>query len=623
MREPQARAGFQIDLHGDVGGEITPESVSAALRRAGKGPLTISLHSYGGDAMAGVAIHNMLARHPGMKTVVVEGVAASAASLIAMAGDRIIMPSNALMMIHEAWGLAMGASGDLRDRADVLDTVSAAYRKTYAARTGKTEDEIAALMAAETWFTAKEAVAAGFADEITEARPARALAGAEKLLARFHNIPAPLAAIIKEKPMDGISSGASSPVPATLAEVKAIAARAGLPAEWVINQVEAAATPEAARDAAIDAVAARAAVQPIRAVVGHSWDAPASIRERASEALAARVTGNAVSGPAQEFRGLSVAELGRRVLEASGQRLPRNAPPAVILAAAITTSDFPMLLTETMTRVLQTRLAAAPGAARLVCAQRTAPDFRAGRFLQFAGIKELEQLKEGAVIPHAPPAERGEAYRVRTWARGSTWSRQALVNDDLGALDQMSLFANAVVATEAQAFLEMFAANGSGWGPNLADAQPLFHSSHGNVGSGAVGTTGISAGRIVMRAQTDASGNLIAPEPRIMLVGPLGETAAEQALNQTTVATAEGDRPVFANRLTLAVEPRITGSEWFLFADPAVAPVLAMVTLEGSDGVPRITQHESANVDGLSWKLTHDFVIAPMAFVGGVRMTGS
>jgi hypothetical protein len=345
--------------------------------------------------------------------------------------------------------------------------------------------------------------------------------------------------------------------------------------------------------------------------------------ERASEALAARVTGRAVSEPARQFAGLPVHELARRVLIANGSRLPMHEPPAEVIRRALSTSDFPVLLGSSMQRVLQDRLAVAPGAARMVCRMREAPDFREGKFVQFAGIGTLKQKVEGGPIEHAPPAERGESYAVQTWARASQWTRQALVNDDLGALDQMTLFANAVVATEAGAFVEMFAANGGGWGPTLTDSTPLFHADHDNVASGAVGTTGISAGRTAMRTQTDANGNLVAPEPRILLVGPAGETAAEQALNATAIAVSEGSRPIFANRLQLAVEPRLSGAPWFLFADPLAAPVLAMVTLAGSGGQPRITQHESEAVDGIAWKITHDFVIAPMSFVGAVRLTGS
>lgn len=357
--------------------------------------------------------------------------------------------------------------------------------------------------------------------------------------------------------------------------------------------------------------------------MGHSWDAPESIRARAVEALASRATGAPLSEPAREFAGIGFVDLARRMLEAGGVRLATNAAPATIIARAITTSDFPLALLATQTRILQDRLAVSPGAARTICRMRETPDFRAGTFLQFAGIKELHLLQEGGEIQHSPPAERGEGYQAQTFARGIQFTRQALVNDDLGALDQTMLMANAVVATEAAEFVKMFATNGAGWGPTLTDGDPLFHANHGNVGSGAVGTAGISAGRIVMRAQTDASGNLIAPEPRILLVGAAGETAAEQALNATSIATTESGRPVFANRMTLAVEPRLSGAPWFMFADPASQPVIAFVTVAGSGGIPIITQHTTSNFDGVAFKLVHDFAVAPMSYVGAVRLTGS
>jgi hypothetical protein len=423
-----------------------------------------------------------------------------------------------------------------------------------------------------------------------------------------------------------VSAAESPPAqpPATLADLQALAARAGLDADFVVAQLAARATTEAAREAAIENLAARRApAQTPWAGVGHSWDSPASVVERAAEALAARATGRPVSDPARQFAGLPVHALARQVLMARGERLAPHEPPAEVIRRAISTSDFPLMLGSSMQRVLQERLVAAPGAARIICRMRETPDFREGKFVQFASIGSLKALPEGGPIENAAPAERGESYAVKTWARASRWTRQALVNDDLGVLDQMMLFANAVVATEAEAFVEMFAANGAGWGPTLTDGNPLFHSTHANVGAGAVGTTGIAAGRLVMRGQKDAIGNLVAPEPRILLAGPAGETAAEQALNATAIAVAEGARPVFANRLQLAIEPRLAGAPWFMFADPAQAPVLAMVTLAGSGAQPRITQHESEAVDGIAWKITHDFVIAPMSFVGAVRLTGA
>jgi len=340
--------------------------------------------------------------------------------------------------------------------------------------------------------------------------------------------------------------------------------------------------------------------------------------------LAARVTGAEPTEAAREFRGMSLATMCSDLLRARGETVNRTASASELITRGMTTSDFPLLLQSTMDRLLQDRLLAAPGAARAICAPRTVPDFRSGRFIQAAGARDLALLLESGEIEHAPPAERGESYQVRTWARGMFFSRQALVNDDLGAFEQTLLLGNAVTATEAAEFARMFAVNGAGWGPTLSDNLPLFHATHGNVGAGACTTAGISAGRIIMRGQTDASGNLIAPEPRLMLVGPAGETAAEQALSTiAVVATGENNRPVFATRLAHAVEPRLAGVPWFLFADPAIAPVLAFVTLLGTGGAPQITQHVPESRDGVSFKLVHDFSIAPMSFTGAVRLTGA
>jgi len=102
------------------------------------------------------------------------GVAASAASLIAMAGDRIVMPKNTFMMIHNPWSFVMGNADELRDTADTLDKIGASLRATYSARTGLSEDELAPMLASDTWLTADEALAKGFATEVIEEVSAKA-----------------------------------------------------------------------------------------------------------------------------------------------------------------------------------------------------------------------------------------------------------------------------------------------------------------------------------------------------------------------------------------------------------------------------------------------------------------
>ena len=128
--------------------------------------LNVEINSPGGDVFAGLAIYNAL-KGSGKEIVVkVMGVAASAASLIAMAGDKIIMPKNTFMMIHNPWSFAAGNADELRDTAATLDKIGASLLATYAARTGMSEDEIKPLLAKDTWMTADEALASGFATEV-------------------------------------------------------------------------------------------------------------------------------------------------------------------------------------------------------------------------------------------------------------------------------------------------------------------------------------------------------------------------------------------------------------------------------------------------------------------------
>lgn len=188
----ESNGNLTLGLYGEVGLDITTAGVARALKAAGGKPITISVDSYGGDALAGIAIHNLLARYPGKKRAVVEGVAASAASLFPMAADERIMPSNSFLMIHEAWGGVIGDAANMREQADVLDRISAAYRQTYAGASGMTEETVAQMMKAETWMAGDEAVMAGFATELSAPRLIQASARRAIPEGRFVNVPAAL-----------------------------------------------------------------------------------------------------------------------------------------------------------------------------------------------------------------------------------------------------------------------------------------------------------------------------------------------------------------------------------------------------------------------------------------------
>lgn len=185
----------QIDLYGEIsdvtwwGDEVTPAQFKADLGDLGDvANLDIHINSGGGDVFAGFTIYNILARHKAHKTVYIDGLAASIASLIAMAGDEIKMPANSMMMIHNAWAAIAGNAQELRDMADELEKVDGLLRNTYVSKTGLDEAEIADMMANETWFTAEEALEKGFATEVEEAVKIAASLD-KKFIDRYQHVP--------------------------------------------------------------------------------------------------------------------------------------------------------------------------------------------------------------------------------------------------------------------------------------------------------------------------------------------------------------------------------------------------------------------------------------------------
>ena len=179
--------GAEVVIYDEIGAYgVTAKAFLAELSALpDDAPLTLRLNSPGGSVFDAVAIHNALARHAGGVTVWIDGVAASAASYIAMAGTEVVMPENAFLMIHDPAGMVMGTAADMRAMAEALDKIAGSLIRGYAAKSGRPDDEIAALMAAETWLDAAEAVALGLADRVAE--PVRIAARFD--IGRFRNAP--------------------------------------------------------------------------------------------------------------------------------------------------------------------------------------------------------------------------------------------------------------------------------------------------------------------------------------------------------------------------------------------------------------------------------------------------
>ena len=179
--------GAEVVIYDEIGAYgISAKGFLAELGALPDGtPLALRLNSPGGSVFDAVAIYNAIKRRSGMVTVWIDGIAASAASYIAMAGDEIVMPENAFLMIHDPAGVVMGTAIDMRAMAEALDKIKGSLLQGYAAKSGRAQEEIAPLMAAETWLDAKDALDLGFADRIAE--PVRIAARFD--VGRFRNAP--------------------------------------------------------------------------------------------------------------------------------------------------------------------------------------------------------------------------------------------------------------------------------------------------------------------------------------------------------------------------------------------------------------------------------------------------
>ena len=201
-------------IHDEIGtGGVTSDQFVQELDQAAKhtSNVFLSINSPGGDVFAAIAIYNALQRYQGKITAQVDGVAASAASLILMAASHIRMPENTMIMIHEPWTVTGGGAEDLRRQADMMDKVKASFVAAYVKRSKQPEQEIIRMMEETTWLDAFEAQRLGFCDEIVDPERIAASAQATALLAKYKGAPSALLASMQRGQRQGDKQSASAP----------------------------------------------------------------------------------------------------------------------------------------------------------------------------------------------------------------------------------------------------------------------------------------------------------------------------------------------------------------------------------------------------------------------------
>jgi hypothetical protein len=339
------------------------------------------------------------------------------------------------------------------------------------------------------------------------------------------------------------------------------------------------------------------------------------------EALAHRVAPSGeLSEPAREFVYLTIPELARRCLERAGQRTTAMSQATLVRMGLNTTSDFPLILADTVNRRLRAAYTAAPSAIKQLAHKSTARDFRDKHSLTMSEAGALKKVNEHGEYTSSTFEESGEKYCLATYGRIFGITRQALVNDDLGAFDTVpTKLGRAADAFEAKFLADLIASN-----PKMSDGKALFHADHKNlVSSGtALSIISLNIARTSMRRQVGLTGELISVTPKFLLVAPELEAEAEKILADIAAATVNDVNP-FSKKLTLVVEPRLTSQwTWYVSAAPSEIDGLEYAYLEGEEG-PQIDHEEGFEIDGMRFKVRLDYGAAFLDWRGWYKNVGA
>lgn len=642
----------EVLIYGDIGESWWGESVTAKqfvqeLDALDVDTLTLRINSPGGSVTEGIAIHNAIRRHKAAnKIVVIDGVAASIASLIAMAGDTVQMSDNAAFMVHAPWGFAMGNSAELREYADLLDFWAEAMSASYARKTGKSKADMLALLTdgKDHWYTAAEAQESGFVDEVIDALPLVASAGERLPLivetdraaisAKFKSLPpkvvsAPAAAAAqpahKETTMSEQTQTAADPQAAAAIEKAALAKdtarRNSIKGLAVGSYATMKGVPELIAAACDDTnCTLDMAREQLLAHIGKSAEPLAAgyivtvedetdkFRRGVSAALQIRA-GLAKNDGANEFRGYTLYELARASLERGGVKTSHMDKMGVVaMAFTHTTSDFTNLLADVANKSMLKGYEEADETFQRWTNKGVLSDFKTTKRVGMDTFPALDRVAEGAEYKYATIGDRGESIVLATYGKLFSISRQAIINDDLDSFSKIPrLMGRAAIRTVGNLAYAVLTANGA-----MSDGKALFHADHKNLLTAAVpSTASVDAMMAAMRKQKDGKNNTLNIRLAYLLTPvSLEGTALTVANSEFEVGTnKDNTTPNYVRgRFEVISDARLdeaSTSVWYGAANPDSFDTVEVAYLDGVE-TPTLEQQTGWGIDGVEMKVRMD-----------------
>jgi ATP-dependent Clp protease, proteolytic subunit ClpP len=639
----------EISIYDEIGyWGVTAKSFSKDLKALGNNlkQINLHIHSPGGDVFDGIAIYNLLKNHPANVTVYIDGLAASMASVIAMAGNEVIMPENAMMMIHKPWGIQGGDAEDMRKYADLLDKVENTLIPAYANKTGKTPEELAEMLSAETWLNGKECVEQGFADKLAEPLVAMASIKSRKL-EDFENMSKAMKDMLfKPQGNAGATAPQATPTPAPTApvnqsstvpvdntaqvqaelnkrnaDIKAVFAPFGSTHDSLLVEClgDLSITAEQAKDKLLAKLGA--GTTPSATATPYAGNGNI-VGDSVKQSLLARAGIDKDKADAKDnaYNAMTLRELARASLVDRGISVAgQNAMGMVGLAFAHSSSDFGQILIDVAHKSLLKGWETAAENFDQFTSRGTLTDFRAAKRVGLGDFGYLPQVGEGEEYTYGTIGDEGASVALATYGQLFSITRQAILNDDMHLLTKIpEKMGQAARATIAKLVFALLTGNAK-----AQDGKALFDASHKNTITNAVlDLANVDKGIQLMNGFVNARGEPLAIEPEFMLLPTSMYTRGLQLIKSASVEGADANSgiinplrdivtPVKSARLQAADE-----KSWYLINKEAIE----VSYLDGID-TPYIEQQNGFTVDGVSTKVRIDAGVNVIDYRGIVKVT--
>ncbi|MCB4228029.1 ClpP-like prohead protease/major capsid protein fusion protein [Mannheimia haemolytica] len=647
----QAKANdtAEISIFDEIGfWGVTAQQFAKDLKALGNNlkQINLHIHSPGGDVFDGIAIYNLLKNHPANKTVYIDGLAASMASVIAMAGDEIIMPENAMMMIHKPWGIQGGDADDMRKYADLLDKVESTLIMAYVAKTGKYETDLAEMLKEETWLTGKECVEQGFADKLAEPLVAMACIQSKKL-EDYTKMPDKIKNMLFAPQGN---AGAATPTPeqpqppaqavenpqnvtkpdamAVLAQrnvaIKATFAAFGTQFDGLLAEclADVSMTAEQAKDKLLAKLGENTTPSVPQNHI-HAGNGNI-VGDSVKQSLMARAGQDTDKTNARDnaYNAMTLRELARASLVDRGVGIAGYTPMQMVgLAFTHSSSDFGQILIDVAHKSLLKGWETATENYEQFTTRGTLTDFRPAKRVGLGEFGYLPEVGEGEEYTYGTIGDEGASVALATYGQLFSITRQAIINDDMHLLTKIpEKMGQAAKATIAKLVFALITGNAI-----AQDGKKLFDATHKNSLTGAaLNVENIDKAIQLMNGFVNSRGEPLSIEPEFMLLPTSLHTKAKQILGSSSVEGADINSgiinpirdivsPIKSPRLQIA-DPK----SWYLLNKEAIE----VSYLDGVDS-PYIEQQHGFTVDGVSTKVRIDAGVNVIDYRGVVKVTNA